>query len=368
MWPGQQPPGGEQNPQDQNQNPYQQPGYQQPNPYQQPGQQQPGPQQQPGYGYPQQGQPGQQPGYGYPQQGQPGYQQPNPYQQPTVPQYAVPGPPGGPQPGNDKKKTTVIAIVAATAVVVAAAVTGVVVLNKDDDDGKNVADGKKSSAPAKPTDAASSPVANPRGEDAEAKPLIAGWKVVTNPKWGTQFDVPGDWEVGSPGTFSYFEDDAKGDGSPLIGFSAPADLKKKWCVDDFDKDGTKENYSLAGTGTRGAEGATDAALNARNEAGTWAWGAYAQHMPKKTIKISKAKQYTTTSGLTGSLVTATAPNVTKKKKCDSDGKTYAFTFKNSSGAFSSWVLYAAAGVEGELPDATVQKILSTVRLVKITKS
>src|SRR5690242_1056872 len=111
MWPGQQPPGGEQNPQDQNQNPYQQPGYQQPNPYQQPGYQQQG--QQPNQ------QPGQQPGYGYPQQGgQGGYGQPNPYQQPTVPQYAVPGPPGDPQPGNDKKKTTVIAIVAATAVVV----------------------------------------------------------------------------------------------------------------------------------------------------------------------------------------------------------------------------------------------------------
>ncbi|MGW2589724.1 hypothetical protein ACWCXC_05555 [Streptomyces sp. NPDC001515] len=359
MWPGQQPPGGEQNPQDQSQNPYQQPGYQQPNPYQQPG-----------YGYPQQGQPGQ-PG-GYPQAGQPGqpgYGQPNPYQQPTVPQYAVPGPPGAPQPGNDKKKTTVIAIVAATAVVVAAAVTGVVVLNKDDDkDGKNVADGTKSSAPAKPSESASPSEANPRGDDSDPKPVIPGWKVVTNPKWGTQFDVPGDWEVASPGTFSYFEDDAKGDGSPLIGFSAPADLKGKWCVDDHDKDGVKENYSLAGAGTRGAEGATDAAVNARNEAGTWAWAAYAQHMPKKTIKISKAKQYTTKSGLTGSVVTATAPNVTKKKKCDSDGKTIAFTFKNSKGAFSSWVLYAAAGVPDELPDDTIQKILSTVRLVQIPES
>lgn len=358
MWPGQQPPGGEQNPQDQNQNPYQQPGYQQPNPYQQPGHQQQGHQQQ-----------GQQPGYGYPQQGGPGgYGQPNPYQQPTVPQYAVPGPPGAPQPGNDKKKTTVVAIVAATAVVVAAAVTGVVVLNKDGDDkdGKNVADGTKSSAPVKPSTSASSPEANPRGDDADAKPLIAGWKVVTNPKWGTQFDVPGDWEVSSPTTFSYFEDESKEDKPPLIGFSAPADLKSKWCVEDSDKDGTDENYSLAGTGTRGAQGATDADVNARNEAGTWAWAAYAQHMPKKTIKISKAKQYTTKSGLTGSLVTATAPHVTKKTKCSSDGKTYAFTFKNSSGAFSSWVLYAAAGVKDELPDATVQKILSTVRLVEIT--
>ncbi|MCX4774201.1 hypothetical protein OG322_33650 [Streptomyces sp. NBC_01260] len=356
MWPGQQPPGGEQNPQDQNQNPYQQPGYQQPNPYQQPGHQQPGT-------------PGQQPGYGYPQQGQQGYQQPNPYQQPTVPQYAVPGPPEPPRPGNDKKKTTVVAIVAAVAVVAAAVVTGVVVMNKDDDkDGKNVADDKKSSAPAKPSGSASSPDANPRGDGGDAKPLIAGWKVVTNPKWGTQFDVPGDWEVSRPSVSSYFVDDKKGDDTPLIGFSAPADLKSKWCVDDSDHDGIKENSSLAGTGTRGAEGATDADVNARNEAGTWAWAAYAQHMPKSTIKISKAKQYTTKSGLTGSLVTAKAPNVTKKKKCDTDGKSIAFTFKNSKGEFSSWVLYGAASVPDELPDATIQKILSTVRLVKITES
>ncbi|MFF7340091.1 hypothetical protein ACFZAT_22505 [Streptomyces sp. NPDC008163] len=353
MWPGQQPPGGEQNPQDQNQNPYQQPGYQQPNPYQQPGYQQQG--QQPG-----------QPGYGYPQQGgQGGYGQPNPYQQPTVPQYAVPGPPGDPQPGNDKKKkTTVIAIVAATAVVVAAAVTGVVVLNKDDDkDGKNVADDKKTAAPAKPSGSAS-PEDNPRGGE-DAKPQIAGWKVVTNPKWGTQFDVPGDWEVSPPTVQSFFEDEKKNDGLPLIGFSAPADLKQEWCTDDADKDGTEDKYSLAGTGTRGAQGATDPDVNARNEAGTWAWAAFAQHMPKKTIKISKAKQYTTKSGLTGSLVTATAPHVTKRSKCSSDGKTYAFTFKNKKNEFASWVLYAAAGVDDELPNATIEKILSTVRLVPV---
>ncbi|WP_330237921.1 hypothetical protein [Streptomyces sp. NBC_00525] len=361
MWPGQQPPGGEQNPQDQNQNPYQQPGYQQPNPYQQPG-------------YQQQGQPGQQPGYGYPQQGAPGgpggYGQPNPYQQPTVPQYAVPGPPGPAQPGNDKKKTTIIAIVAATAVVVAAGVTGFLVLNKDDDkDGKNVAGGGKTSASAKPSEpaASASPEENPRGGE-DAKPQIPGWKVVTNPKWGTQFDVPGDWEVSSPGTLSYFEDEKKDDGSPLIGFTGPADLKQEWCTDDADKDGTKDKYSLAGAGTRGAQGATDADVNARNEAGTWAWAAFAQHMPKKSIKISKPKQYTTKSGLTGSLVTATAPNVKKRSKCTTDGKTYAFTFKNSKGEFSSWVLYAAAGVDDELPNATIEKILSTVRIVPATET
>ncbi|MFF9350355.1 hypothetical protein [Streptomyces sp. NPDC014734] len=354
MWPGQQPPGGEQNPQDQNQNPYQQPGYQQPNPYQQPG-------------YHQQGQPGQQPGYP-PQGQQPGYPQPNPYQQPTVPQYAVPGPPGGPQPGDgNKKKTTVIAIVAATAVVVAAAVTGVVVLNKDGDKGKDVADDKNASASAAPSESAASPEANPRDAE-DAKPLVAGWKVVTNPKFGTQFDVPGDWEVGTPGTFSFFENEKKGDGSPLIGFSAPSYLQKRWCVDDSDKNGVEETSSLASAGTRGAQGATDAAKNAHSEAGTWAWAAYAQHMPESTIKFTPAKQYTTKSGLTGQVVTATAPNVTKRKKCDSDGKAIAFSFKNKKGEFASWVLYGAAGVKGELPEATIEKILSTVRLVDVAPS
>ncbi|MER6104097.1 hypothetical protein ABT115_17640 [Streptomyces sp. NPDC001832] len=340
MWPGQQPPGGEQNPQDQNQNPYQQPGYQQPNPYQQPG-------------YQQQGQ-------------QPGYPQPNPYQQPTMPQ-AVPGPPGSPQPDGGKKKTAAVAIVAATAVVVAAAVTGVVVLNKDGSNGKDVADDKNSSAPAEPSDSTSSPEANPRGTDGDAKPLIPGWKVVTNPRWGTQFDVPGDWAVGPPGSYSYIEDEKKGDGSPLILFSAPSHYQSKWCVDDSDKDGTKEK-SLASAGTRGAQGATDAGKNARSEAGTWAWAAYAQHMPQSTIKISEPKQYTTKSGLTGQVVTATAPNVTKRKKCDSDGKAIAFTFKNKKGDFASWVLYGADSVKDELPDATIQRILSTVRLVDTAPS
>ncbi|WP_327276520.1 hypothetical protein OG609_35245 [Streptomyces sp. NBC_01224] len=354
MWPGQQPPGGEQNPQDQNQNPYQQPGYQQPNPYQQPG-------------YQQQGQPGQQPGYQ--QQGQqPGYPQPNPYQQPTVSQYAVPGPSGGPQPDGSKTKTTAIAIVAATAVVVAAVVTGVVVMNKDGNKGKDVADDKNSSAPAKPSGSASSPEENTRGTDGDAKPLIAGWKVVTNPKWGTQFDVPGDWEVGSPGHASFFKDEKKGDGSPLIGFSAPSFYQKKWCVKEPDKNGIAEDISLASAGTRGAQGATDAAKNAHSEAGTWAWAAYAQHMPQSTIKFTPAKQYTTKSGLTGQVVTATAPNVTKRKKCDSDGKTIAFTFKNKKGDFASWVLYGADSVKDELPDTTIQQILSTVRLVDVAPS
>ncbi|MFE7517272.1 hypothetical protein ACFU8I_39500 [Streptomyces sp. NPDC057540] len=379
MWPGQQPPGGEQNPQDQSQNPYQQSGYQQPNPYQQPPTQPGYPQQPPTQpGYPQQ--PPTQPGYpqqpaqpGYPQQGyaqQPG--QPNPYQQPTVPQqYAVPGPgqPGGPD-GGKKKQTTLVAVVAATAVVVAAGVTGFLVLGKDDDK-KNTADDSKpsvtatasadpSSDPA-PAPSQSSGIANPR-DGAAQQPTVPGWKVVYNPKYGTLFDVPPEWDVLKPGSIYFFEDDKKGDGSPLVTMSSPTRLKSNWCAYDVDKNGTEEKWDLAAAGTKGGQGAKDTASAARGEAGTWVWGGYAQHMPQSTIKITKPVPYTTKSGLTGSLATATAPGVKKRNKCETDGKSYAFTFKNTAGDFSTWVLYGADGVKDELPEATIRQILSTVRL------
>ncbi|MFF0064624.1 hypothetical protein ACFYRC_24340 [Streptomyces sp. NPDC005279] len=335
MWPGQQPPGGEQNPQDQN--PYQQPGYQQPNPYQQPGYQ------------------------------QPGYQQPNPYQQPTAPQYAVPGqPPGGPQPPQDNKKTTtIVAIVAATAVVAAAVITGVFVLNGKDegttDKGGKEAGASKTPGSANPGQVPASPTENPRGSE-EAKPTIAGWKVVTNPKHGTQFDVPPAWEVSGSGTSTFFEDEKKKDGSPVVVMSSPAHYKSKWCTFDTDKDGKPEQWGLGTVGTKGGKGATDSATAAYNEAGNWVWAGYAQTEPKGTVKITKAKPYTSKSGLSGSVATATALGVKKDNKCETDGKSIAFSFKNSKGDFTSWVLYANKGVPDEVPDATIAQILSTVRL------
>lgn len=360
MWPGQQPPGGEQNPQDPNSNPYQQPGYQQPNPYQQPGYQQ-----QPGY-------PQQQPGY--PQQ--PGGQQPNPYQQPAAPQYAAPGQPtvglggpggpGGPDPSQDKKRTKTVAIIAASAVVVAAAATGFFVL-KDDGESTNVADDPKASESKEPK-TKPSPEDNPRDGSGGAKPTIAGWKVVTNPNHGTQFDVPADWVVEKPGTFSGFEDVEKGDGSPAISFSAPAFLKSNWCEQDTDQDGTVEDVSLGGTGTKGGQGAKDTATAASNESGSWVWAAYAQEATKaeqqKAIEVKKSKAFTTKSGLKGHYSTAASTGLPKKEKCDSDGKSIAFTFTNAKGDFTTWVVYGAKGVEDEIPDETLMKIMSTVRLAK----
>lgn len=341
MWPGQQqPPGGEQNPQDAQQNPYQQqPG--------QPGQ--PNPYQQPGYGE-------QQPGYGYPQQG---YQTPPPVQPWGQPQPA-PHPPGGG--GGSPYSTRTVAIVAAAAVVVTAAATGAFVLTRDDK--TNQADGKPAASSSAPPSSAPAPAGtspNPRA-GGDVKPVVPGWKVVLNPKYGTAFDVPPEWNVLGSGTSIGFEDEAKKDGGPVVMMSGPAYLKEDWCKVDSDKNGSEETTSLAGTGTKGGQGAKDTAEAVRNEAGTWAFAGYAQKAPKGTVKVSEPKEYTTASGLKGHMATASAPGIAKENKCSSDGKSIAFSFKTTNGDFSSWVLYSAAGVPDEVPQATLEKILSTVRL------
>ncbi|MFE9097513.1 hypothetical protein [Streptomyces sp. NPDC007264] len=330
MWPGQQPPGGEQNPQ--NQNPYQQPGYQQPNPYQ-----------------------------------QPGYQQPNPYQQQGQPQWGAPTPAGSPQQpgdGGGGNRTKLVAIVAATAVVVAAGVTGFLVLGGDKDDSADGSskDAKVSSSPSQSASASASASDNPRSGETE-KPTVPGWKVVINPKWGTAFDVPADWVVKSPGLLIGFEDDkGKAGDKPLITMSAPAFLKETWCTSDDDKDGRTDDTALAAAGTKGASGAKNTDEVAVNQVAWWVYGGYTQPDKKSLTFDKKAKPYTTASGIQGSIAWARSKNTPQKGKCASDGKAVTFGFKNSAGDFVAWNLYGATGVKDELPDATIMKILSTVRL------
>ncbi|MFJ9590152.1 hypothetical protein [Streptomyces acidicola] len=331
MWPGQQPPGGEHHPQDQN--PYQQPGYQQPNPYQ-----------------------------------QPGYQQPSPYAQQqwdTQSPTGAPRPPSG-DPGGDGNKTKITAIVAATAVVIAAGVTGFLVLGGDKDEKAKGDNGKgtpPASAPAEPR--ASASASDDSADDSRSaegeKPTVPGWKVVINPKYGTAFDVPADWEVGTPGRITGFEWKENGERGQ-ISVSSPAYLKPTWCTSEGD-DGAKNDTALAITGTSGDNGASSTDQAAENRVPLYVYGGYTQP-DTKSITYTKAKSYTTKSGLTGSLATAYSADTPHEGKCDSDGKAITFAFKNGSGDFVAWSLFGAKGVDGEIPEATVQKILSTVRLAE----
>ncbi|MCI3929165.1 hypothetical protein [Streptomyces sp. AN091965] len=338
MWPGQQPPGGEQNPQQQN--PYQQPGYQQPNPYQQPGYQQPSPYQQTGPA----GQPGQ-------------------WSAPTAPAGVPQAPTGDGGSGGGGNRTKVIAIVAAAAVVVAAGVTGFLLLDGKDDDGKGgkspQAEGKPSAA-AKPGSGTADGDDNERGTADGPKPTVPGWQVVVNPRWGTAFDVPPDWDVRKPDAIVAFEDVKTG--KPLMTMSGPAYFKSKWCTSDEDRDGRTEDKELGAVGTKGANGAKNTDEVAVNQVAWWVFGGYTQPDKKSLHFDEKAKPYTTKAGIKGSIAWSRSQHTPQKGKCASEGKAITFGFKNAEGDFVAWSLYGAKDVKEEIPDETIMKILSTVRL------
>ncbi|GAB1334386.1 hypothetical protein ACE1SV_09760 [Streptomyces sp. E-15] len=249
---------------------------------------------------------------------------------------------------------------------VTAAVTGFLVLGGSEDDEADGGKDGRHTSPSPTAGSASAPPSpsatdDPRGNET-AKPTVAGWKVVVNPKYGTAFDVPADWEVERPGVFTFFEDEKKGDGSPYIGFSGASFLKPDHCTSE--KGGRKESYALAASGTKGENGAKDTASTARNDSATFAFGGYTDQSDaaKKYLHIGTAKPFTTASGVQGSVATSYVTGAPRKNACTTDGKAVTFAFKNSTGSFVSWTLYGAKGVKDELSDATVDKILTTVRL------
>jgi hypothetical protein len=313
MWPGQQSPGGGQDPQQQpaGGNPYQQPGYQQHNPYAQ-----------------------QQPAWGAP----------------TVPGGAAPQQPGG------GRRTKVIAIAVAATVVVAAAVTGAVLLGGGTDDQAGPGPTVSSASPTTPPTAS----AGPRAVDVQ-KPTVAGWKTVVNADRGIAFDVPANWALQSPSWVSYVAEKDDPEEKPLVAMKAPAVLKEKWCATDEDKNGATDYTALASVGTRGNNGAKTTADAARSDSTAWVYGTYTQPDHKK-VTTGQVTPFTTASGLTGSVATSRSSGVVKRGKCDSDGKATTFAFKATDGGFASWSFVGAAGVGEEVPDATIEQIMKTVRI------
>ncbi|WP_369392722.1 hypothetical protein AB5J72_37940 [Streptomyces sp. CG1] len=305
--------------------------------------------------------------------GEPPEGEQNPHSQNPSRRLRWPQPSSGGGGGNQAK---VVAVAAASAVVVAACVTGSLLLGGSKDDN---ADGgstnTKASASAPRSATASAPASkNPRG-GAAGRPAVPGWKVVINPEWGTAFDVPPDWDVKSPSLLIGFEDskvdysDPKNWGKVIIAISAPAVLQENWCLSDDNKDGRVDSNALAAAGTKGAKGAKSTGDAALSQVARWVYGGYTQPDKKSIVSDRTAKPYTTESGIRGSIAWARSRNTPQKGKCATDGKAVTFGFKDSAGDFVAWNLYGATGVRDELPDSTIMKILSTVRLHgKPTKS
>lgn len=203
----------------------------------------------------------------------------NPYQQPDQQPDRQPDRPGGPA-ARISRRRLAAGICALTAMAVAAAATGVAL---------GVRENRHRSAAA-----AAAAAADP------TKPLVAGWKTVINPEHGTAFDVPPGWEVLEPQVFSGYED-TKDREKVLIGHTAPAFYKSRWCSVDANGDGQVSDVRLGNVGTKGAGGAKDPADIAVKEAPTWVYAAYTQP-DKSVVTADKPVAYTTKSGVRGSYV------------------------------------------------------------------
>jgi hypothetical protein len=64
------------------------------------------------------------------------------------------------------------------------------------------------------------------------------------------------------------------------------------------------------------------------------------------------------------LLLGTVTGVKKTDKCSSDGKSFTVAYEAENGDLAIWCLYAAEGVKDEIPDATIKKIMSTLRPLK----
>ncbi|MDQ0846269.1 hypothetical protein [Streptomyces sp. V1I6] len=294
-------------------------------------------------------------GQQHPEGGQhPRHPQPGPYGSPGGPQqpWDMPTQPAGPAASVRERRgpAAVVAVVAAAVVVVAAAVTGYLALGGDGDDRAHP-----------PVPASSAPAADDARTDAGEQPTVPGWRTVTNPRTGIVFDVPPEWSLKPTSWASYVADEGDPEEIPLVGFSAPAMLKEKWCVFDADLDGSSDETWLAAAGSRGERGARTPQEAARDNASLWVYGGYTQP-DKAKVTRGAAQPYTTASGITGSVATASSTGVEPDGKCDTDGKATAFAFKNPKGDIVSWTFVGAKGVGDEVPDGVVRKVLSTVRL------
>ncbi|MFJ8106580.1 hypothetical protein [Streptomyces sp. NPDC096132] len=272
---------------------------------------------------------------------------------------------GQPSGGGGGNRAKAAAVAAATTVVVTVGLTGSLLLGGEK---AGVAGSTDAKASASASQSATASASGTPGGTGTAKPTVPGWKVVVNPEWGTAFDVPPDWDVKDPDLLFAFGDDKLDHDDPenwgkfLIAVGGTAVFKENWCLSDDDKDGRVDGFVRAVAGTKGEKGARNTADAVLNEVGLWIYGGYTQPDKKSITTDRTAKPYTTRSGVKGSIAWSRSGNTPRKGRCASDGKAVMFGFKNSAGEFVAWSLVADTGGQDEVPDSTIMKILSTVRL------
>ncbi|MEU0621682.1 hypothetical protein ABZ329_12610 [Streptomyces rubiginosohelvolus] len=162
---------------------------------------------------------------------------------------------------------------------------------------------------------------------------MPGWKTVINPKRGIAFGVPADWAVKSSGRVTYIAENDDPEETP------PASVGSRRPRHRRSSPGERPPVGLNGSDAQSAE---------------------------EKAPTGAAKPFTTESGLAGSVATATATGVDGPGRCAYDGEATAFAFDSPAGETLSWTFVGVRGVDDQVPEPTVRKILGTVRLVDST--
>jgi hypothetical protein len=298
---------------------------------------------------------------------QSGYQQPNPYGDGISGQGVPPPVPPPRDPRREARRTRVVLAVLSGALVLGiGAVIGAVVLSGGDiDENTSPADDRSPAAPEE-SSGRSVPPDDPRQAIARPPdPVVApDWQVQTIEDWHNAFDVPpDDWELSAESYAMGVEVEVPGEepnGEWAIGMMAPARYLDGWCPE-----AEYRVSSRASAGTRGGQGqgysGTEEAAAA--EARAWAVAAYDQQ-GQGTLEVSGAEPFDSGHGIVGHTATATVTGVPDDPDdpCGTwDGKVVTVSYLDSSNDLATWVLVADTGFPEELDDATIERIMNSLR-------
>jgi hypothetical protein len=328
---------------------------------------------------------------------QAGYHQDNPYQQSTVPMGQAQAPTGGmpPQgPDADKPHKTkmTLAIIAAVAMVVGTTVGGVLLTGGDGksddpvvakpadgggDEEKDPEEDEDPDAEGDPDEGDPDEGDPDEGEDEDEKPsdprggtkpkvdpvVAEDWQVQALPDRDIAYDVPPEWEVDTPTTQYLWEihidgeEPEEGENTPMLSIKAPASSPLNEC-----------GYAPVSVGTTGELGAANTEKAAENSAFQYVLGVYDNNQ-KGTRKDVPAEAFSNDHGFAGHIASATvegfplgATAEEKDEPCHPPGgKVVVVSYVTPTGDIASFLIISDTGVDGEIDQDTIDKMLGSLR-------
>jgi hypothetical protein len=292
-------------------------------------------------------------------------------------------PPQGPDADKSRKTKMTLAIAAAVAMVVGTTVGGVLLTGGDKDDpvvakpadggGEEEKDPEGDEDPDAGGDGEDDPDEgeddkpdDPRGgTNPEVDPVVAeDWQVQALPDRDIAYDVPPEWEVLSADTYIGWEINIEGE-EPEEGEDPDTMNVRAAARSPIDSCGL--NPAL--TGTTGELGAANTEKAAENSAFQYVLGVYDNNQ-KGTRKDVPAEAFSNDHGFAGHIASATVEGFPEVKENEDDpdgechppgGKVVVVSYVTPTGDIASFLIISDTGVDGEIDQDTIDKMLGSLR-------